>query len=234
MTTRNEVMSIPAPPFTKSWHPFSHADVIRAIHIGAEVNSLDITNERYDLTGGGAHMFASYDVKGTDLVPNPDAGYQIGFRNSIGKLTSVGITCGTDVFVCSNMCFSGQYITFRKHTSGLEIEELYSIAISAINNIKPRLTEMMKWHESLRKHYLPPNQIKNLTYDAMDLGVFAPSKFRQFQKSFEEESATHGRNLYAWHGAGTRTLRENSLSMVSNRTPILNSIADEYLLREAA
>jgi hypothetical protein len=234
MATRNEVMSIPAPPFTKSWHPFSHADVIRSIHIGAEVNNLEITSERYDMTGGGANMFASYTVEGDYLNPNPDASYQIGFRNSTAKLMAIGITVGTNVFVCSNMCFSGEYITFRKHTSGLDLDELYSIAIGAVKTIKYRLNDMMKWQESLRRYYLPPNQIKNLTYDAMDLGVFAPSKFRTFQKSFEEESSTHGRNLYAWHGAGTRTLRENSLSMVSNRTPILNSIADDYLLREAA
>lgn len=234
MATRNEVMTIPAPSFTRSWHPHSHADVIRAIHIGAEVNSLDITSERYDLTGNGSNMFASYTVEGPSLDPNPDASYQIGFRNSLAKTMAIGITVGTNVFVCSNMMFSGDYITFRKHTSGLDLDELFSIAISSVRQITSHLTKMMKWHESLRRHYLTQHRIKTLTYDALDLGVFAPSKFRQFQKAFGDESARHGRNLYAWHGAGTRTLRENSLSMVSNRTPILNSIADEYMLQEAA
>jgi hypothetical protein len=234
MATRNEVMSVPAPAFTNSWHPFSHGDVIRAIHIGAEVNQLEITDERYDLTGGGSNMFATYSVQGDDLTPNPDAGYQIGFRNSIAKVTSIGITVGTNVFVCSNMMFSGDYITFRKHTSGLDLDELFSIAISSVRQITSRLDNMMKWHESLRPVYLSTDNMKCLTYDALDAGVFAPSKFREFQNNLDTETSRHGRNLYAWHGAGTRTLRENSLSLVSSRTPILNSIADEYLLQEAA
>lgn len=234
MSTRSEVMSIPAPPFTNSWHPFSHADVIRAIHLGSQVNELDIIKERYDLTGGGDNMFASYTVVSPELPTNPDAEYQIGFRNSTSKLMAIGITVGTHVMVCTNLCFSGEYITFRKHTSGLDLDELFSIAISAVRRIKVRLNEMMKWHESLRKHFLMPNQIKLLTYDAMDRGAFAPSKFREFQNSFDEEAQRHGLNLYAWHGAGTRVLRESSLSLVSQRTPILNSIADYYCLREAA
>ena len=234
MATRDEVMSIPAPPFTSSWHPFSHADVIRAIHIGTEVNSLDITNERYDLTGGGDNMFASYTVRGSELAPNPDASYQVGFRNSIAKQMAIGITVGTRVMVCSNMCFSGDYITFRKHTSGLDLDEMYGIAISAVRRIKLRLVEMMNWQESLRKHDLSMNAVKCLTYDAMDQGVFAPSKFNKFKAAFEQEGSIHGATLYAWHGAGTRVLREASMSVVSQRTPILNLIADDYVLREAA
>jgi len=234
MATRDEVMSIKAPAFTSSWHPFSHADVIRAIHIGTEVNSLDITMERYDLTGGGSNMFAAYTVQGNDLLHNPDAVYQIGFRNSIAKQMAIGITVGTNVLVCSNMCFSGDYITFRKHTSGLDLDEMYGIAISAVRRIKLRLVEMMKWQESLRKHDLSMNAVKCLTYDAMDQGVFAPSKFNKFKDALDKETHHHGLNLYAWHGAGTRVLREASMSVVSQRTPILNLIADDYVLREAA
>ena len=234
MATRQEVMSIPAPPFTSSWHPFSHADVIRAIHIGTEVNSLDITNERYDLTGGGDNMFASYTVRGSELAPNPDATYQIGFRNSIAKQMAIGITVGTHVMVCSNMCFSGDYITFRKHTSGLDLDEMFGITISAVRRIKDRLTEMMYWQDCLRMHYVTPDDVKCLTYDAMDKGVFAPSKFNKFKESWKNEAKLHGPSLYAWHGANTRVLRENSMSIVAQRTPILNQIADDYVLREAA
>jgi len=233
--TRADVMAVPQPAFTSTWHPFAHGDVIRGIREATQLNNLDVTDEEYCLTSNGANLFATWTVRHPSLDYDPGVEqFQLGFRNSLNKLMAIGVTIGTTVMVCSNMMFSGDFITFRKHTGGLDLNELNFFMARAVWDATERMRQLYDWHQMLKNVALSDNQAKILTYNAMAQGALAPSKFNYFRESFREELKLNGPTLYSWHGAGTRSCRENSLNQIARKTAILNSVTDDYLLLEAA
>lgn len=223
--TQDQVMSVPAPQYTSTWHPIPHAEVVRAVHIGAKVNGLEILSPEYCLSADGANMFATYSIH---HPTHPGSLMQLGVRNSIDKSMAIGITTGTKVIVCDNMMFSGEFITFRKHTSGLELEELYSMAIQAVNTAAVKMHTLLEWQESLKQIPLNDGHMKVLTFDAMTRGALTPSKINEFRNSLNDEQRLNGETLYSWHGAGTRVCRGNSLSTIARKTSLLNDVADDY------
>ena len=46
---------------------------------------------------------------------------------------------GTRVFVCENLCFSGEFLAFRRHTAGLDIDELAFLAYRSMRKLIPML-----------------------------------------------------------------------------------------------
>tara|TARA_R110002020_G_scaffold21537_3_gene73079 strand:+ start:778 stop:1353 length:576 start_codon:yes stop_codon:yes gene_type:complete len=74
---------------------------------------MDITQEQYGLSRKGQQMFGVIRLDSG----HPDNGLSIGLRNSYDKSLSVGFASGASVFVCDNLCFSGESgEIIRKHT----------------------------------------------------------------------------------------------------------------------
>jgi len=74
---------------------------------------MDITQEQYGLSRKSQQMFGVIRLDSG----HPDNGLSIGLRNSYDKSLSVGFASGASVFVCDNLCFSGESgEIIRKHT----------------------------------------------------------------------------------------------------------------------
>lgn len=233
--TRNEIMAIPAPEYTKTWHPVPHKMVIEALDTVIESQGIGLISETYSVKNQGRNVFGTWTLDiGLDGLDGPGSKVQIGFRNSLMKTFAVGICSGTFVMVCSNMCFSGEFIEFRKHTSGLDFDELLVTANQAFAGVMDRSRKLHAWQEDLHHTPLPQPDFKQLTFDAMQSGILAPNRFRAFLDAHEAEvaQADDERSLYQFHGAVTRMSRDHNLFTVSDRTRDLATLLDDY--REAA
>jgi hypothetical protein len=229
--TKDEIMAITAPEGTKTWNPVSHREVIEAITTVVEAEGIGVRDETYSVKNGGRNMFGTWTLD----IPLGDGGslVQLGFRNSIMKTFAVGMCSGTHVLVCSNMMFSGEYMEFRKHTSGLDFDELLIKANAALGQTIARATSLQEWHDGLRDTPLDQVGLKTLTFDAMESGILAPNHFKGFLTAWEEERETYGEEtLHQFHGAVTRINRPINLFTVADRTAKLNAMCDAW--RQAA
>ena len=116
-----------------------------------------------------------------------DIGFELGIRNAIDKSMSVGVVAGDRVFVCDNLAFIGSLIAFRKHTSGLDHEEMVEIAMHAVRSVVPKMQEMVNWHETLQHKYVPESDFKGLVFDMMTRGVFSPGQLNNYLDCLEVE-----------------------------------------------
>lgn len=227
------VRAVAEPAFTETWHPVSHAKVLDSLEVAVNEAGLAITDRDYTLNTDGRNMFGTWGL--LDSGDNPDIGWQIGFRNSVSGTYAVGLTAGTKVFVCSNMCFSGEYIVYRRHTKQMDEDELRRVTGQAVDSLLSTFEDRVNWQIGLKDHPIDNDTFKTLTYDAMDRGAFSPGKFTQFLQCHEEElELAKEQNLYTFHSAGTRLMRDQGLFQLSNQTTVLNSIADDYILQVAA
>ena len=229
--TREIVMEIPEPEFTKSWHPLQHAKIITALENACEKHNLGVMDERYSMSANGSKMFGVWNLFHNQST---ERCYSIGFRNSIDKSMGLGVVAGNKVFVCDNMCFNGDFITFRRHTGGFDIDELDVIASEAVGQAITQITELNAWQDNLKNFALEDNAYKQLTFDFMQKGIVPCSQFHAFNECLEDERNLEGiANLYTMHGAVTRLVRDKSLFHISDTCKKLNLACDDWIKQAA-
>lgn len=226
--SRNEIMAIKSPEFTKTWHPISHAEVIKSLEATMKEKGINIVSETYSVKNGGKNIFGTWVL---DIV-KAGQNLMVGLRNSISKNFAVGICAGTHVIACSNMMFKGDFIEFRKHTAGISYDELLQIENRAIDEVIVQGNQTIKWHEGLRKYKLDKPEFKQITYDAMEQGILAPNHFNKFVEAYNMElelSKSKNGTIYEFHGAITRMNRELNLFTIDSRTRDLCTLCEAYM-----
>ena len=213
--TESEVVNVSDVPFTRTFHPVHHRDVITAVQESVQAVGLDIVKSEYVLAQNGQRMFGVYDLnQGTS-----ELSWSIGIRNSMNKSMSLGITAGTRVFVCDNLCFSGDYLTFRRHTSGLDIDELAFLAYRSMRQLIPMLKAFQNWHLGLQNYSLSEVDAKLLLVEIMTNSVIPPSKFSQFNKLYAN---VYDDSLWGFHEAATEILKGSNLLTLPKKNKALN------------
>ncbi len=220
--TIEDVIAVPEVPFTKTFHPVHHCDFVTAVKESVNAIGLNIIKEEYVLAAEGNKMFAVYDLN----QGSSDLCWSIGIRNSMNKSMSLGITAGTRVFVCENLCFSGEFLAFRRHTSGLDIDELAFLAFRAMRSMVPRLKKFQQWHEGLREYHLTETDMKILLVEIILQQVIPPSKFNRFNELYHN---VYGNSLWGFHETVTDVLKGNNLLTLPKKNKALNQIIDGYI-----
>lgn len=225
IVTRDVVEAVRPVPFTDTWHPVTHNAVLQTLDDALENSNLEIRKERYSLSLNGLDMFGQWTLNhGTN-----GRQWSLGIRNSMQKRFALGVCAGFNIIVCSNLVFSGDYITFRKHTSGLDMDEMRMLANSALKNVLFKMNDLGAWIDGLHNHQLERPAFKTLTYDAMKAGVFAPSKFKEFLNCYQAEQALNQESTaYTFHNAVTRLHKGNNLLAQAERCAGLEVLMDKY------
>lgn len=225
--SRAEVMAIPAPPYTRTWRPVPHREVIESLDLVLRNKGVGVMQETYSVTNKGNNMFGAWTL---DVGQNGKQ-VQMGFRNSISKDFAVGICAGTWVMVCSNMQFRGGFIEFRKHTAGLDPEVLLDLGTRAFDRVVTDGNRLIEWQNQLHDYPVTIDRFKCLTFDAMEQGVFGANHFNAFLAAHKEEVAlTKESCLYEFHGAATRLIKGLNLFSVDARTRVLGKICDDAVI----
>jgi hypothetical protein len=221
-----EVLAVPEVAYTRSWHPIHHGKVVAAVEGQLQSIGIEVARKDYSLTKNGMDMFASWTL---DQASEGRA-WMIGIRNSMQKNFALGITAGTFVFVCDNRAFNGDFVEFRKHTSGLTDDELRFLAARAVDGVVVNCKQFEEWHTTLREVPVNEAQRKILTYNALDRGILPPSQFKALQGAYKEEQGEGGGDtLHTFHGANTRVMRDASLFAVGDRNKKLTTLCNEYM-----
>ena len=153
---RNEIALVQTPKGTDTWHPVPHIQVIESLEKGIRKQGWEISDEQYGLARDDQKLFGVMSIENSD---NPEWSRTIGIRNSHDKSLCVGITAGVNVLVCSNLAFGGTAVLQRRHTSGIDIEEMVEAGIATLADSFLSLEITL---DRLRDLYLTENQARTL------------------------------------------------------------------------
>lgn len=128
--TRDQLHTIETPPPTDTWRPVSHAKVAELVVANAKNRGYQIETEQYGLNPSGTKMFGVLRFHPED---SPEYTRAMGFRNSHDMSFALGLTVGLRVIVCDNLCFGGEQTLHRRHTSGIDPEELIGRAFATFH-----------------------------------------------------------------------------------------------------
>lgn len=222
-----QVKAIPTPAPTKTWTPVGHHDLVTIVDDQIEKAGLEVVNSRYDLSVNGAMFFASMTL---NIGGSKDSQFMFGYRNSLDMSLALGFTAGISIMVCSNMVFSGDYLTYRRHTAGLSMIEVEQLAYKAVVELPSQKKVFDDKLLTYNEVELNPGQHKELAYDLLTEGVLKPTQFPDYHKAISEEQ-TKGKNIITLntvHNGITRLNRKHSLLHIATLTPKLTRICDDY------
>jgi len=192
---RSDLSRIPMPIQTRSYKPVAHPHIAELIAYEAQNRNYAIASEEYGLSKDGAKMFGLFRFYHNG---HPEHTRALGFRNSYDKSLAVGLTAGLSVLVCDNLCFGGETVINRKHTTGIDIEELIPQAFNSLSSQFERLEENV---ERLKEECISISSAKLSIVKAAEIKAIPSCDIIQvldeFRKPRHEEFSEHNRwSLY--------------------------------------
>lgn len=155
LTTREELRNVPVTEKgnrSNRWMGVQHGEFIDALESEARTRRIEFLNENWNLSKDGADLVGSMNlVLPNDMnLPAPTGmDFAIGIRHSNAGRSAIQVGVGATVFICTNGCFSAEYILKRKHTSGLVIADLAIAALDIFLNGAPSVSAMVGEFQSV-------------------------------------------------------------------------------------
>lgn len=174
------VEAVECPEGEGRWHPVSHSDARNLTLEAIDRAGLKVTEERYALAGNKKHgngdtrMFGELILSGADMTLPDDFTMALGIRNSVDKTISYNICGGENVLVCGNMCFFGDFMTRRKHTTNImsQLPEMVDVAIANyLDGFRNRVREV----EHLKTIELSQADVDHVVLENWRAGAFSPN-----------------------------------------------------------
>jgi hypothetical protein len=109
------LVETPPPEVDTGWTPIPHDVLVDQVTDSLAATGYDVVNEAHALAREGQQYFGMMQVSPQGLTQADDYSLVIGLRNSHNKSFSAGLVCGSGVFVCDNLAFSGEIKIGRKH-----------------------------------------------------------------------------------------------------------------------
>lgn len=236
--TRQQLDLVPVPPRTETYVPVPHGYLADKILTQLRNHNYDVAKQEFILAKDGQQFFGYYRIERPE-VAGLGYGAAVGFRSSYNKSLSVGLSGGSDVFICDNLAFSGEFTFFRRHTSEVMEEIDYKIfaAVSGLKEIFARddvrfnryrsttINQPAADHliaEFIRKDIVPVNDGTKL--------------IREWYQPSHAEHTEGGNTVWRLFNAATEALKTNApsnLRLLPFRTMRLQTTLDQFITPEA-
>jgi hypothetical protein len=141
--TRQELALVPSPPSTLTHQVIPHVEIVNSLTEALGFRHINLTSEEYAVTKDGKNFFGVMTLdQGID-----GASFALGVRNSHSKQFRLSIVVGLRIFVCSNLCFSGDFnIVLAKHSKHFSLKNSLSIGIDeAQRGFEPMRQRVEAW-----------------------------------------------------------------------------------------
>lgn len=226
--TWDEIIAVPTPDPTDTWVPIPHRQVVEQVADTMQDAGLSIVSAAYGLTNDGNRFFGLLEVAGKQGADS-DHALIVGLRNSHDKSFPVKLACGSRVFVCDNMAFSGEVTVTRRHTLNVSraLPGLITRSIGELGNLRNK--QLVRF-DAYKATSLDTLKAHDLCIRALDLGVVAgqtiPKVLQEWRNPSHEEFAS--RTIWSLFNSFTEGLKAISPLHLPSRTIKLHGMMDSF------
>jgi len=198
-----------------------------------EEAGMTIVHEAHALRRGGQEYFGllQVDTSGpmwADLAEQDDYCLITGLRNSHIKSFSAGLCMGSSVFVCDNLCFSGQVTLKRKHSRNI-LRDMPAIINKAIGQLACLAEQQELRLEAYKDTRLSDMTVRDFVVRSMEKGIIGctliPKVLQEWHAPRHEEFA-EDRNAWRLFNGFTEVLKARGLFDMPERTMGLHALMD--------
>lgn len=225
LATMDDVRGVNTPDATDTWTPIGHHELIDAVIGTLGGAGLRVVNEAHALWQDGNRYFGSFQLaNGTD---HDDYALVIGLRNSHDKSFPAGLACGSGVFVCDNLAFSGEVKLARRHTSRIR-EDLPRLITTAVGRLGTLKVNQEKRIETYKSRIITDVDAHDVIVRAVDAGAVAVTKLPVVLKEWRTPTHDEFKPRTAWSlfNAFTELSKDQSALVTLKRSAPLQGLFD--------
>lgn len=202
--SRAALATLRTPDETGTWKPIPHALLVDILFDELDRRDLHVEHQAYSVSHDGNKLFATFDLYRDD---NDEFASSLGLRTSNDKSMSIQIAVGKKVFVCDNMCFSGDIIALRrKHTNGLKLEQEISRGLDRYQATQRDLDARII---KLKQKIMWQRDAEHMIYTAFEKEILPVRLFHPVIQSYRQV-ITHN-NVSAWQLHNCFTVQAHKL-----------------------
>ena len=211
--------SIELPEETRTYKPVPHYDlVMNTINSGdifLKPQGYNLESTNFGLGRKGNHMFFTLNY-GREGARN---GLTIGGRNSYDKTTSIGLAAGMHVFVCDNLMFSGDQVTYlRKHTGNV-MDDMEIMLMRIMKSADSEWLRMTEVSENMETELLSNGEAYRWMGLLYGKGILTPRQLPIVKDNWlnPEHDDFKERNMWSFYNACTEALKTSPPNQILNR-----------------
>lgn len=223
---RSQLGQVVLPASTDTHQPIAHDYLADLIEDRLEDAGMKIIDAQFALQRDGADMFGLMEV---GSARSSDFATVIGFRNSHVRRLSAGLVLGDHVFVCDNLCFSGEVKFGRRHTSNIlqDLPDMVTDAIGRVIHIKELQDARAEAYKSAQ---MSNAQADHVIVDMFRNGCFPKTAIdkvvAEWDKPSHLEFEKTGSSVWRLKQAVTEASKGTGVIAIADRTPKLTPILD--------
>jgi hypothetical protein len=224
--TREDLLAVPTPRGTRTWYPLSHSTILGEVETQLESSGFTIFEETHALSHEGARYFGVMSVS----LPNrgqADFGWIVGIRNSHDMTYPAGLVAGTRVFVCDNLCFSGEVRISRKHTRFAE-RDLRHLTARAVGQLGDKFRGLDQRVIAYKEERITNTRAHDIIIRAVDCAAITPAQIpdvlMQWRKP--EHESFEPRNAWSLFNAFTEVHKAVNPHTALRRGEALHGLFD--------
>jgi len=214
LITRSELAFLDTPPPMGPHHkPYPFDEYVNDVSEALIAEGLRISNEEFAVTKDENRMFGMMEVSPLEgqLITADDWKVVVGLRGSHDQRIPRGLVIGTQVMVCSNLCFHGNITNMStKQTTNIG-QRLPHLLRDAVHQI-PMMSEYQEEiFDKYRNQRINDAEANDVLVEMYREGAFSSPQLTTAIKEFYEptfhEHMEGGRTLWTLFNASTQALK---------------------------
>lgn len=205
---------LPGPALGARHNPVPYIDTVDLVADSLGAFGFRIKEEAFGLMGDGSRFFGLMAVEPAvegELLPRKaDYDLMIGLRGSYDQTLPRGFACGSRVFVCDNLAFSGEVTVHTKQTTYIN-RRMPALIQRAVEQIADLAKLQVLRFDRYRNHRLSPQEGDATITNLLRRQVVGPHHMARLLKEWDEpvhpEHMAEGRTVWTLHNAVTEAIK---------------------------
>ena len=235
--TREQLQQVPTPaPMGRFHQPYPFHEFIDDVYEGLDRNNLSVLDSEFEISKDGMKLFGAMEVS-IDTITG-DFRQIIGVRGSHDQTIPRALVAGTQVMVCSNLCFSGDLSRFNtKQTLNMR-SRLPALIDNAVKRIPEEAAKQEEVFQSYKDYeFSKPQdgyQLLVAAYKANGLSAAQlGTAINEYDQPTYSEHTEFGYSAWRAFNAATQAVKPTGQqvnhNLIAKRTGIINSVCREVV-----
>ena len=211
LVTMDHLRALPMPEARGARHqPIPHHVLVDTLTDQIVDRGWDILGTQMGTAASGSRLFGTMTLRGPSSMDAREMSPTLGFRSSTNSALSIRMVVGATVFVCDNLCFSGdEFVLRRKSTTGLlDLPALINVGLDRfMGKTEEFEADVNRMKDSHLRSY---DQAKSRLFDIFEQGVMPLHLLPRVSSLYFQPDDAHTdcqpRSLWGLNNACTRAI----------------------------
>jgi len=186
--TREQMHMLPIPQAMGRFHqPYPFGDYVEQVAHSLEQTGFEVLHEEYAVQKDNQRMFGLMQI-GFEGESGQSHEWLVGLRGSHDQSIPRGLTVGSRVIVCSNLCFHGDLATVKtKQTLNID-SRLPDLIREAVRELPHRIIDQDRKFEALKQFQIKPRWGDAALVEIHRRGGFTAAQLSTAVKEWDQSS----------------------------------------------